>query len=230
MKRNIRHMIHRQQGTVEKYFVLSDFTDEDLLLPPLATQRKIAAVLGAIDDKIETNRKICANLEAQAQAIFKNSDRQNDTIPFTALIKILSGGTPKTSEPSYWCGDIPFFSPKDVGEPYAIYTERTITKDGLDSCNSGFYLKDTTFVTARGTVGKVCLAGVPMAMNQSCFALASDSIDPLLVYYYTKASIDSLKSKANGSVFDAITIAEFETERIARLKDGEIDVSKVEVA
>lgn len=41
-------------------------------LPPLPTQRKIAAVLGAIDDKIETNRKICANLEAQAQALFKS--------------------------------------------------------------------------------------------------------------------------------------------------------------
>ena len=38
----------------------------------LPTQRKIAAVLGAIDDKIENNRKICANLEAQAQALFKS--------------------------------------------------------------------------------------------------------------------------------------------------------------
>ncbi|MBR4260179.1 MAG: restriction endonuclease subunit S [Kiritimatiellae bacterium] len=43
-----------------------------ILLPPLPTQRKIAAVLGALDDKIENNRKICANLEAQAQAIFKS--------------------------------------------------------------------------------------------------------------------------------------------------------------
>lgn len=41
-------------------------------LPPLPTQRKIAAVLGALDDKIENNRKICANLEAQAQALFKS--------------------------------------------------------------------------------------------------------------------------------------------------------------
>lgn len=44
----------------------------EISLPPLAIQRKIAAVLGAIDDKIETNRKICANLEAQAQALFKS--------------------------------------------------------------------------------------------------------------------------------------------------------------
>jgi type I restriction enzyme S subunit len=41
-------------------------------LPPLPTQRKIAAVLGSLDDKIENNRKICANLEAQAQALFKS--------------------------------------------------------------------------------------------------------------------------------------------------------------
>ena len=208
-------------GSAVKQLTVPMISEYEIDFPSLPTQRKIAAVLSSLDDKIENNRKICANLEAQAQAIFKNSDRRSDAVPFTALIKILSGGTPKTSEPSYWGGDIPFFSPKDVGEPYAIYTERTITKDGLDSCNSGFYPKDTTFVTARGTVGKVCLAGVPMAMNQSCFALASDIIDSLLVYYYTKASIDSLKSKANGSVFDAITIAEFETERIARLKESE---------
>ena len=43
-----------------------------LMLPPLPTQRKIAAVLSSLDDKIENNRKICANLEAQAQAIFKS--------------------------------------------------------------------------------------------------------------------------------------------------------------
>ena len=44
----------------------------ELSLPPLPTQRKIAAVLSSLDDKIENNRKICANLEAQAQAIFKS--------------------------------------------------------------------------------------------------------------------------------------------------------------
>ena len=41
-------------------------------LPPLATQRSIASILSSLDDKIETNRKICANLEAQAQALFKH--------------------------------------------------------------------------------------------------------------------------------------------------------------
>lgn len=43
-----------------------------LLLPPLAEQRAIAAVLAALDDKIEANRRMNASLEAMARALFKS--------------------------------------------------------------------------------------------------------------------------------------------------------------
>ena len=60
------------QHVVQAGIRASDLADLSVDIPPLPTQRKIAAVLGALDDKIENNRKICANLEAQAQAIFKS--------------------------------------------------------------------------------------------------------------------------------------------------------------
>ena len=41
-------------------------------LPNFETQQKIASILSSLDSKIENNRKICANLEAQAQALFKH--------------------------------------------------------------------------------------------------------------------------------------------------------------
>ena len=41
-------------------------------LPPLDEQRRIAGILGSLDDKIELNRRINANLEAQAQALFRS--------------------------------------------------------------------------------------------------------------------------------------------------------------
>lgn len=41
-------------------------------LPPLDEQRRIAGILGSLDDKIELNRRINANLEAQAQALFQS--------------------------------------------------------------------------------------------------------------------------------------------------------------
>ncbi len=42
-----------------------------ITLPPLATQQRIAAILGALDDKIELNRRINANLEEQARTLFR---------------------------------------------------------------------------------------------------------------------------------------------------------------
>ena len=41
-------------------------------IPDLSTQQQIAAILGSLDDKIELNRRINANLEEQAQALFKS--------------------------------------------------------------------------------------------------------------------------------------------------------------
>ena len=61
-----------QVGVPALYQPLKNFRLIEIPLPPLPTQRKIAAVLSSLDDKIENNRKICANLEAQAQAIFKS--------------------------------------------------------------------------------------------------------------------------------------------------------------
>ena len=118
-------------------------------------------------------------------------------------------------------GHIPFFTPKDVGAPYTFQTEKYITGSGLSHCNSRLYPENTTFVTARGTVGKVSLAGTPMAMNQSCYALASETADPLLVYFYVLKAVASLKHKASGAVFDAIVTRDFDSETINILSDDD---------
>ena len=155
------------------------------------------------------------NLLQQAIAIFNTYyDEANEQRAFTSLIHVLGGGTPKTGVAEFWDGEIPFFTPKDVGSPYTFQTEKYITEVGLDHCNSRLYPMNTSFVTARGTVGKVSLAGKPMAMNQSCYALASDYVDPILVYFYVLKAVDSLKHKASGAVFDAIVTRDFDTETI----------------
>ena len=140
---------------------------------------------------------------------------------FTSLINVFGGGTPKTGNPDFWDGLIPFFTPKDVGAPYTLQTEKYITESGLAHCNSRLYPINTTFVTARGTVGKVSLAGTPMAMNQSCYALASETVDPLLVYFYVLKAVTSLKHQASGAVFDAIVTRDFDSETINILSDDD---------
>lgn len=194
----------------------------EIALPDLNNQKRIAAVLSSLDDKIENNQKLNDNLQQQAAALFSSLyDRSNTEVGFTDLIQILGGGTPKTGENTYWNGNIAFFTPKDVGTPYTLITEKTISKEGLSHCNSRLYPVNTVFVTARGTVGKVGMSGVPMAMNQSCYALVGKETQQLLVYFYTLKAVDRLKHKASGAVFDAITTRDFESEQIMKLSDDD---------
>ena len=166
------------------------------------------------------------NLEQQAVAVFnKFYSTSTNQQPFTTLINVLGGGTPKTGNPEFWDGSIPFFTPKDVGTPYTFKTEKYITELGLKHCNSRLYPTNTTFVTARGTVGKISLAGVPMAMNQSCYALTSEIVDPLLVYFYVLKAVNALKHKASGAVFDAIVTRDFNGEIINILSDTDSEAA-----
>jgi len=190
--------------------------------PEIQEQKVIAAILSSIDAKIIANEKVNDNLQQQAAALFSSLyDRTNTEVRFTDLIQILGGGTPKTGENTYWNGNIAFFTPKDVGTPYTLITEKTITEEGLSHCNSRLYPVNTVFVTARGTVGKVGMSGVPMAMNQSCYALVGKETHQLLVYFYTLKAVDRLKHKASGAVFDAITTRDFESEQIMKLSDDD---------
>lgn len=203
-------------------------------LPPLDDQRRIASILSSLDRKIELNNKINADLEEMAQAIFKNwfvdfepfkdgkfMDSELGMIPegwkvgrLTDVIKLMPGGTPKTSEPLYWDnGTISFFSPKDVNGLYCFATEKHITETGLNKCSSNLYPKDTIFITCRGTVGKVCLAACDMAMNQSNYAIkAIDGYSQYYVFFLVKSVVERLIKKSNGAVFSAITSKDFDEE------------------
>ena len=60
------------EGSVQKNLYVSALSKFKFLLPPLPEQRTIASVLGALDDKIELNRRMNETLEAMARAIFKD--------------------------------------------------------------------------------------------------------------------------------------------------------------
>ena len=200
----------------------STFQQIEVVLPELSIQKCVVEIISTIQKKIVNNQELNDNLQQQAAALFSSLyDRSNTEVRFTDLIQILGGGTPKTGENTYWNGNIAFFTPKDVGTPYTLITEKTISKEGLSHCNSRLYPVNTVFVTARGTVGKVGMSGVPMAMNQSCYALVGKETHQLLVYFYTLKAVDRLKHKASGAVFDAITTRDFESEQIMKLSDDD---------
>ena len=219
------YILGHLRGTTQQYLPLGSLRDFPIQVPATEIRNNITSILRSLDDRIAVNTAINENLEQQAQALFRNliADIQ-ERVPFTSVIQVLGGGTPKTSKQEYWNGEIPFFTPKDVGTPYVLTTEKNITPLGLDNCNSRLYPVNIVFLTARGTVGKVSLAGVPMSMNQSCYALAGkDGLHQIIVYHYVLETVKALKHKASGAVFDAIITRDFDTESVPALSSEQID-------
>ena len=128
---------------------------------------------------------------------------------------LLSGGTPKTDEPDYWGGAVPWASAKDVsqcGETFLISTERTITERGLENSSTRIIDANSTVIVARGaTTGRMAMFGMPIAMNQTCYALRSKEGSHFFLYCQARHVIGDLVHSAHGSVFDTITTRTFET-------------------
>lgn len=224
------------------------------LLPPIDEQLAIAAVLGALDDKIKQNRRTARALERLARTIFKawfvdfepvkakaagatNFSSMSQPVfnalptrlvdseigpvpegwevkPLSSVCTLVSGGTPKRSVPSYWDGDVPWYSVKDApgnGEVWVINTDERITQDGVANSAARIAPKGCTIISARGTVGKLAMAGTPMTFNQSCYGLLpGDETSFSYLYLLMQTTVADLQQRTHGSVFDTITRATFD--------------------
>jgi type I restriction enzyme S subunit len=219
-----------ETGATAKHVNMKDIRRLKLTgLPSLPAQRAAGSMLAAYDDLIENNRRRIALLEKVARQLYREwfvrlrfpgheHIRITDGMPegwektnASQAMSILSGGTPKTSVPDFWDGDIPFYTPKDASDYcYVLETERGVTELGLKNCNSHLYPKDTIFISARGTVGKLNLAYQPMAMSQSCYALVGQGhVSQFFLYCALRESIEHLKQHAVGAVFNAIVVDTF---------------------
>lgn len=185
-------------------------------LPERTIQDAVASILGSFDSKIQCNTRLNGYLADAVDGLFEKALGQAEEKTLTDVVEILSGGTPKTKISEYWeDGEIPFFGPGDAnGSTYCLTTAKRITQLGLENCNSELYPVDTVFLTARGTVGKVAMAGKPMAMNQSCFAFRGLGVSQPAVYQIIKRAVRSLKAKANGATFAAINTRDLKIETI----------------
>lgn len=86
------------------------------------------------------------------------------------VMDVIGGGTPKTSKPEYWNGDIPWLSVKDFNNDYRyVYrTEKSITKEGLENSTTKLLDKGDMIISARGTVGEVASVPYPMQQYKEC--------------------------------------------------------------
>lgn len=149
-------------------------------IPPLTIQKKIAAILSSLDDKIELNTRMNNVLEEIARALFrrwfvefefpnaegkpyksaggKMVESEMGSVPEGWKVgtigelakRIFSGGTPNTSKKEYWDGGIPWFSSGETRCHFVIATEKTITKDGIENSSTKLAKKHDIVIASAG--------------------------------------------------------------------------------
>ena len=223
-------LMRLSMGAAQPALTISRLKNLSLNLPSVSLQQKIASILSSYDRLIENNTRRIRLLEQMAENLYKEwfvrfRFPEHEKVEMvnglpkgwertvaSSIIDVMSGGTPKTDHPEFYGGNIPFYTPKDANDSIFVYNTLTnITEEGLTHCNSQLFPRNTLIITARGTVGKLNLLAVPMAMNQSCFALQfKQKENPFFLYYTIRTEIAKLKKIANGGVFDTIVVKSFD--------------------
>ena len=123
--------------------------------------------------------------------------------------KITSGGTPKSSEASYYDGTIPWLNTKEINFNRITKTERCITEEGLNNSSAKWIPKGSVIVAMYGaTAAKVAYSLIDLTTNQACCNLIidEDKANSQFVYYYIQSSYEELLNLACGAAQQKLSV------------------------
>ena len=134
------------------------------------------------------------------------------------VLKFVSGGTPSTSNPGYWGGDIHWMrSAVNLGKE-VLTGEKTISEQGLKNSSTNIVPKDNILIASRVSLGNLFINRVDMAISQDLTGLILDKrvIDENFLYYLLNKQNNRILSLAQGSTIKGILRKDLENFVIER--------------
>lgn len=202
-------------GAVQAKLPIKNIQDITIPLPDEFTQRKIAAILSSLDEKIETNQKINDNLEQQAQFYFqnlfvKNADPEWTKGTISDLGAVVGGSTPSKSKPEYYTSDgIAWITPKDLSinkAKFISHGENDITELGLKNSSASVMPEGTVLFSSRAPIGYIAIASGEVTTNQGFKSVVpKPEIGTAYVYYFLKHNLPVIEGMASGSTFKEVS-------------------------
>lgn len=201
------------------------------------TQKKIAAILSALDEKIAINREINENLERQAQAFFQelfvdNADPEWAIGTINDLGAVVGGSTPSKAKPEYYTETgIAWITPKDLSvnkSKFISHGENDITELGLKNSSATIMPEGTVLFSSRAPIGYIAVAAGEVATNQGFKSIVpKPEIGTAFVYYFLKHNLPIIEGMASGSTFKEVSGSTMkgvpavipDTDTIARFND-----------
>lgn len=212
------HAIAEQSTSAYPSIKPSDIENLEVDVPDIKTQRKISAVLVSIDEKIHSNTEINKNLEQQAQALFRNQFLSRETLPdgwtkaTLGEVSLMGAGGDKPKTVS---------ATQTENCPYPIYSNG-ISDEGLYGFTDEYKIKDESItVSARGTIGFVCLRHIPYTPIVRLVTLVpnTDVLSAKYLYLWLKNS----PIHGTGTTQQQLTVPDFRKTEIVLPTKEEMD-------
>lgn len=186
-----------------------------MVLPDLLTQKRIADILSAIDDKIENNARINDNLQQQAYAYFlrlfvENEDPSWHVGTIADIGTVVGGGTPSKTKPEYYTEDgIAWITPKDLSidkSKFIAHGENDISELGYRNSSATMMPAGTVLFSSRAPIGYIAIASNEVTTNQGFKSVVPHpEIGTPFVYYFLIHNLPLIESKASGSTFKEVS-------------------------
>jgi type I restriction enzyme S subunit len=177
-----------------------------LIIPPKSEQTAIATALSDADALITSLEKLIAKKRNIKQGAMQQLLRPKKGWVVKRLgdvASVVGGGTPRTTVPEYWNGNINWFTPTEIGESKYVYSsERKITAEGFKNCSGQMLPKGTILLTSRAGIGDLGILMVEACTNQGFQSLiAQDQVNNEFLYYLMSTLKNVLLQNASGSTF-----------------------------
>ena len=124
------------------------------------------------------------------------------------ICEIVTGSTPKSSNPNYWNGEYKWITPAEISDDDFIVfdTQRKITKLGIEETGLKSFPTGTVLLSSRAPIGKVAISGCEMYCNQGFKNfICSNKINNEYLYYFLKSRKNYLNILGRGATFKEIS-------------------------
>jgi type I restriction enzyme S subunit len=210
-------------GATIPHIYFRDYQDEEIPLPSLDEQRRIAAILDKVTSLIALRKQQLTKLDELVKARFVEMFGDPMTSPMKWEYKpikevccsIYGGGTPSKNHPEYFKGTIPWVSPKDMKSLIVEDTLDHITKEAISNSTTKLVPPMSVLVVIRSGILKhtlpVAINTIPVTINQDMKAFVpSKSVMPAYLLYYFKLIESDILSGVRGVTADNIDFKEFQ--------------------
>ena len=124
------------------------------------------------------------------------------------VCEIVTGSTPKSTNPDYWNGEYKWITPAEISDDDFIIvdTQRKISKLGIEKTGLKSFPIGTVLLSSRAPIGKVAIAGCEMYCNQGFKNfICSNEINNEYLYYFFKSRKNFLNNIGRGATFKEIS-------------------------